>query len=314
MLWKGREGFAGIWFVPFSKWREKNLREFRGFVKHSFFKVKRKRFWRVFLGWGGVAGLWHIHFFKEIFRGEGGRRVASASIKSFVLLHWAREARAPLCTRAQRHDKADAKIRKHVLFRKARAPRRAFSFKTSSTLYNDKRSCAFFGKDVTTVSHENTKCLSQKENKSWNFKPLSTHQTLMKSAKEWKCECNNILSKTETSLLKSIWIALVKRNSSTRSKIIKVCTQTDVCLFCARTLICFWRKLRLFGWGQFHLKSTILKFLAHWFWSKVSFHLEEKKTWFCKLSFFCSFFTTAEKNARWNQKFQEKNFGEPRLP
>ena len=91
---------------------------------------------------------------------------------------------------------------------------------------------------------------------------------------------NNIVSKTETSLLKSIWIALVKRNSSTRNKIIKVGTQTDVRVFCARTLLCFWRKIRLFGWGQLHLKSTILKFLARWFWSKVSFHLEEKKTWF----------------------------------
>ena len=102
----------------------------------------------------------------------------------------------------------------------------------------------------------------------------------MISAKEWKCECNNIVSKTETSLLKSIWIALVKRNSSTRNKIIKVGTQTDVRVFCARTLLCFWRKIRLFGWGQLHLKSTILKFLARWFWSKVSFHLEEKKAWF----------------------------------
>ena len=84
----------------------------------------------------------------------------------------------------------------------------------------------------------------------------------------------------KTSLLKSIWIVLIKRNSSTLSKIIKVGTQTDVRVFCARILLCFWRKLRLFGWGQFHLKSTILKFLDDWFWSKVSFHLEEKKTWF----------------------------------
>ena len=94
----------------------------------------------------------------------------------------------------------------------------------------------------------------------------------------------------KTLLLESIWSVLVGRNSSTRNKIIKVGTQTDVRDFCARTLL-FLEVV----WLRSVSKSTIWNFSTMDFAPKFCFILKKRILGFASFLLPFTFYDSREK-------------------